>query len=82
MAMNALGKMLNMTNIRKIQVKSTVRYQFTPIGHILLKHLKITSVYQRYGEVGMPCIAGREVKQCGQHHSIIVSQNIENGIST
>lgn len=63
--MNALGKMLNMTNIRKIQVKSTVRYQFTPIGHILLKHLKITSVYQRYGEVGMPCIAGREVKQCG-----------------
>lgn len=80
--MNALGKMLNMTNIKKIQVKSTVRCQVTPTGYILLKHLKMTNVYQRYGDVGMPCIAGRKVKQCGQHHSIIVSQTIENGIST
>lgn len=48
----------------QVQIKTTMRHQLPPLGWLLLKKEKTTSVGEDVGQLGASCSAGGNVKWC------------------
>ena len=53
--------------IREMQIKTTVRYIFTPVRMTIIKKSKIVNAREGVGERGPSYIVGRNVNQCSHY---------------
>ena len=67
-------------NIRKIQIKTTMKYYLTPIRMAIIKKFTNNSFWRRHGEKGSLLHCSREwklIQDCGEEYGVLKKLKIE-----